>query len=261
VGTELQFSIITVHYNELESLVRTVNSVSTQTFRNFEHVVIDGDSGDGTKKFLAGAPRSQNFKYISKPDRGLYHAMNKGIDLATGKYLIFLNAGDSFSTSSTLSKVNDCLVGQGDVSLIYGATIERTQKDGDHFKRAKTPSSIWYGIPTRHQSMFFCANYLKDLKYIEWMKIAADQAFVYQFISQTPSDSYIVVDFSIAIFEQGGVSSRNELQTVRELWHIRRHVMRMSVPFSVVLTGYQSAVRLMIRYMPFIYNRLRFRSQ
>ena len=94
------FSIITITFNAESEVGVTVKSVADQTFRNFEHIIVDGGSTDNTlceaRKF------SDSLRILSEKDRGLYDAMNKGIDLAKGKYIIFLNAGDAFANSDVL---------------------------------------------------------------------------------------------------------------------------------------------------------------
>ena len=96
------FSIITITYNAQEVLRPTLASVSGQSFRNFEHIIIDGASRDDTVS-IARNEGIDGIKIFSEPDRGLYDAMNKGIARATGRYLIFLNAGDTFPAPKALS--------------------------------------------------------------------------------------------------------------------------------------------------------------
>ena len=107
------FSIITVCYNAESTIERTILSIAKQSFRNLEYIIIDGKSTDDTlsiiKKYEADIT-----KFVSEKDTGLYHAMNKGIKLATGKYLCFLNAGDKFHLDNTLE-----LIAQQIMSLHY----------------------------------------------------------------------------------------------------------------------------------------------
>jgi len=111
------FSIITCTYNAERTLERTLQSVAEQHFQDKELIIIDGASKDGT----LGTARKYKFtKLISEADRGLYDAMNKGIKAASGDYLIFLNAGDSFHSPTTLEDVAEKLKGNEDV--IYGQT-------------------------------------------------------------------------------------------------------------------------------------------
>ena len=95
------FSIITITYNAEKELPATLDSVKMQSFSDFEHLIIDGKSRDNTVK-IAQVSGIASMKILSEKDKGLYDAMNKGIKTATGKYLIFLNAGDAFHAPNTL---------------------------------------------------------------------------------------------------------------------------------------------------------------
>lgn len=112
-----RISIITVNLNNLAGLSRTVASVSGQTGADLEHLVIDGDSNDGSREFLEGSD-SPFLKWISEKDKGIYDAMNKGIEMAGGEYLLFLNSGDVLDSSDVISRVVPALnKGYG---IVYG---------------------------------------------------------------------------------------------------------------------------------------------
>ena len=114
------FSIITITFNASAVIEPTLRSIKSQTFLDYEYIVVDGASNDDT---LAKVKNSgiKNMKVISEHDNGLYDAMNKGIKKATGQYLIFLNAGDSFVNENVLTMYarasND-----GTADIIYGQT-------------------------------------------------------------------------------------------------------------------------------------------
>ncbi|MDE6370997.1 MAG: glycosyltransferase, partial [Duncaniella sp.] len=116
------FSIITVTYNAAEPCAPTLQSVKAQTCRLFEYIVIDGASSDSTVKMAEDAG-IENIKIISEPDNGLYDAMNKGLGLATGDYVIFLNAGDSFHTHNTLQHIADAIFNNDYPGIVYGQTV------------------------------------------------------------------------------------------------------------------------------------------
>jgi glycosyltransferase involved in cell wall biosynthesis len=113
------FSIITVTYNAASVIAPTLKSVKEQSFTDFEHLIVDGASRDDTVALArdAGIPQ---MRIVSEPDKGLYDAMNKSISLATGKYLIFLNAGDRFSAPGTLARIAEAATSAPDI--IYGQT-------------------------------------------------------------------------------------------------------------------------------------------
>lgn len=113
----MKISIITVTYCAEATLERTLQSVAEQTYTDIEHLVIDGASKDGT---LAIARRFPHVKVVSEPDRGLYDAMNKGIGLATGEFLCFLNAGDRLHSADTIARV--AAAAESSTAVVYGDT-------------------------------------------------------------------------------------------------------------------------------------------
>ena len=108
-------SIITINRNNLVGLRRTIASVLSQTWKEFEYIVIDGDSSDGSDEFIR-TKDSLIDKWISEPDTGIYNAMNKGIKMASGEYLLFLNSGDELYSSNILEQNKDDIK---EVDLVY----------------------------------------------------------------------------------------------------------------------------------------------
>ena len=156
------FSIITVTYNAESTIEATVRSIKQQTFRPIEHIIIDGASKDNTL-YIINKYKDDNTKVISEPDHGLYDAMNKGIRLATGTYLCFLNAGDTFHEQDTLEKmVNNAGLSDNDKlpDILYGQTaIVDAER---HFLRMRhhtapevlTWKSFQQGMLVCHQAFF-----------------------------------------------------------------------------------------------------------
>ena len=114
------FSIVTITWNAGKVIRPTMNSVCEQTFRNFEHILVDGASTDDTLA-VAREVGGEEVRIISERDKGLYDAMNKGLRMAKGEYVVFLNAGDAFSSPDTLRLYADS-AGE-DVDIIYGDTV------------------------------------------------------------------------------------------------------------------------------------------
>lgn len=115
-------SVVTITYNASDEIIPTLDSLRRQSFRNFEHIVIDGASSDGTPDIVRNL--SPGSIVVSEPDNGLYDAMNKGLARASGKYLIFMNAGDSFHDGDTLRHYADAITGAPFVpDIIYGDTV------------------------------------------------------------------------------------------------------------------------------------------
>lgn len=113
-------SIISITYNAAGQLPPTMESVSAQSFKDFEHIVIDGASTDGTLE-VARRLGTPSLRILSEPDKGLYDAMNKGLRMARGRYLLFLNAGDAFHSADVLAKYAEAT--SKDPDIIYADTV------------------------------------------------------------------------------------------------------------------------------------------
>lgn len=160
------FSVITVTYNAAETIEDTIQSVISQTYRHVEYIIIDGASKDGTMD-IVGRYASRITKIVSEPDRGIYDAMNKGLALATGDYVCFLNSGDAFHEDDTLQLMVHSIKGDELPDILYGET-EIVDKNG-HFVRMRrhqapeqlTWKSFRQGMLVCHQA-FFCKRTLAD---------------------------------------------------------------------------------------------------
>jgi glycosyltransferase involved in cell wall biosynthesis len=169
-----KFSIITVTYNAGKVLEDTIQSVVFQTYRNVEYIIVDGGSKDNTLE-IAEKYRDRISKVISEPDKGLYDAMNKGIRLATGDYLCFLNAGDELHENETLQKLVHTLKGKELPDVIYGETAI-VDEEGHflHMRRLSAPDTLTWksfkqGMLVCHQAFIarreLAINDLYDLRY------------------------------------------------------------------------------------------------
>ena len=138
-----KFSIITVTYNAGKVLEDTIQSVITQTYKNVEYILVDGGSTDNTLNII-NQYRSMIQQVVSEPDQGLYDAMNKGIRMATGDYICFLNAGDAFHEDDTLQQmVHSIAVNNTLPDVLYGETAI-VDEEG-HFlrmRRLSTPEHL-----------------------------------------------------------------------------------------------------------------------
>lgn len=154
-----KFTIITVTYNAEKVLEDTIQSVVTQTYKNMEYILIDGASTDKTMNII-NKYRNHIHTVISEPDKGLYDAMNKGIRLATGNYLCFLNAGDTFHEDDTLQRMIHSIPPNKLPDILYGET-EIVDSEG-HFVRMRrlsaperlTWKSFRKGMLVCHQAFF-----------------------------------------------------------------------------------------------------------
>lgn len=132
-------SVITVTYNSRELLMRTMESIRNQTCREIEYIVVDGASGDGTATLLGENPDVVT-RWISEPDKGIYDAMNKGLAMATGEYVWFINAGDEIHSPDTVERIFGSRTG---ADLYYGDTIIIDPEGGEiGLRRLRPPEKL-----------------------------------------------------------------------------------------------------------------------
>lgn len=122
MGLSPLFSIITVCYNAADCILPTVDSVDSQTCTLYEHLIVDGASRDNTLQLLAERPNPRRI-VSSEPDKGIYDAMNKGLGMARGEYVIFLNAGDAFHSPNVLQTLADTAMDRDFPGVMYGRTV------------------------------------------------------------------------------------------------------------------------------------------
>lgn len=212
------FTIITVCLNIASTIRRTCESIVHQTFQDFQWIVVDGASTDGTLDILQEYSSRINI-LISEPDKGIYNAMNKGIKLATGEYINFMNGGDEFYDNNVLEKVYKTRM---EADVVYGDEYivgAKTYLLRNHRKLCK--KSI-YKKSIYHQSVFVKALIQKRIPFDESYTIAADYDFLTKlFISK----KYVFrrIDLVISVFYLDGISSNqhNYLTLAHEQERIR----------------------------------------
>jgi glycosyltransferase involved in cell wall biosynthesis len=201
----MRLSIITINYNNKAGLQKTIDSVICQTWKDYEWIIIDGGSSDGSKELIE--QYQQHFAYwCSEPDKGVYNAMNKGIKHAKGEYLNFMNSGDCFYEDNTLYKVfgNNCI----SEDMIYGDWI-RQESERNVFFHAPQEASLYtfYVSNICHQALFIKTLILKTKGYDESYHIYADWARWIELMIDSCTSKYIPV--TICYFDaQNGISNR-----------------------------------------------------
>lgn len=215
------FSIITICYNAEATLERTIQSVLAQTYPNVEYIVVDGASKDNTLAII-NRYRPQLSKVVSEPDKGLYDAMNKGIGLATGDYLCFLNAGDTFLSDNTLQEIADTLPADKRPDVIYGETA-LVDAEG-HFVRMRrlqapevlTWRSFRQGMLVCHQA-FFARRELVPLYDLQY-RFSADFDWCIRIMKQ--SQYLHNTGLTIVDYLNEGMTTRNHKTSLKERFRI-----------------------------------------
>jgi glycosyltransferase involved in cell wall biosynthesis len=213
-------SVITIVYNNVRDIERTMLSVLNQTYQQIEYIVVDGASTDSTLDIIK---RYENriARLISEEDNGIYDAMNKGLKLATGDYVIFMNSGDEFYANNTVEKV---FASADDADIYYGETEminDQLQSLGQ--RRHKAPENFnWrsfnYGMSVSHQAIYIKRSLTEpyDSKYqlsadIDWIIRAAKKA-----------KKIVKVDGYVAKYLVGGMSKAKHRQSLAERFDIMK---------------------------------------
>lgn len=226
----MKLSIITINYNNKQGLEETINSVIAQNFSDYEYIIIDGGSNDGSKDVILKYSDKISY-WVSEPDRGIYHAMNKGIQKANGEYLHFLNSGDVYYNSSVLKSIfNNRTYNTG---IIRGIQIIKNKEGNVEWhnhgnKRITFYDLYWHTI--QHQSTFISKNLFKKYGlYDENYKIISDWLFFAQLILNDEKTEF--VNIPVVLFDTSGISTIN-VELSREE---KSTAMRKLLPESIIL--------------------------
>lgn len=191
----MNVTIITVCRNHAKELEKTIQSVENQTWQKKEHIVIDGASTDETLEVIQQHGDSIT-QWISEPDQGIYDAMNKGIRLAQGQWVIFMNAGDTFASTDTLQRV---FQESQEADVIYGDVIK-----WEHVKKAEPPHNA-HRMFFCHQSAFVKTSCLREFPFDTRHRMSADFKQIKQLYLS--GKSFRQLDFPVAVFDTQGVSN------------------------------------------------------
>jgi len=244
------FTIITITYQNLEGLKKTAASIKEQTCHDYQWLVIDGDSDDGTKMFLE-SDLASICEWVSEPDFGLYDAMNKGIDRATGRYVVFMNAGDQFADTTIISTVKSAINHSVEiVDFLYGDSIEQT-----YYKLARSHEQREWGMFTHHQSMFYRGEILKAFRYDLNYRISADYHLTCRMLEHVKYVKYI--HRAICNFEPGGLSQQSKTIGRKEQYKIRKDLKLCSALKNIWIYGIQMIFAILRQACPSIYWHLK----
>lgn len=219
----MRLSIVSINYNNLRGLKATAESVWAQTARSeFEWLLIDGGSNDGAKEWM-GEYSDRIDAAVSEPDKGLYDAMNKGLAMARGQYIWFLNSGDRIHDSKVVERLLPLL---GEPDVVYGDTcfVEPDGRELGLISQLKPqplpstlgPGSFRFGMCLCHQS-FLVKRSLAPQYNLQY-RLAADIDWIIRILKQSPSNAK--TDFVISDFEVGGSSYQHTKKAWRERYAV-----------------------------------------
>ena len=229
----LKITIVTVIYNAESTIEQTISSVIRQTYKNKEYVIIDGASTDGSVEIIRKYDRDISY-WVSEADQGIYDAMNKGIDVATGDYILFLGADDAFVADDVLENAVSCIeriYSQGKKADIVSFPVMFIDEDMRLEKKVgNTNRDMKYPLMIPHPGMFcrrsLLKKYMFDIKY----KIAADYKFFLKCHYDDDVDIEFAEDPAVVYFSVGGGSSVND-----SAWKEMRDIqLEMGFPINKV---------------------------
>lgn len=215
----MKLSIITINYNDKLNLEKTIDSVEKQTLKSnidYEYIVIDGLSSDGSIELIKSKKIIN--KYLIEEDKGIYDAMNKGIKIAKGKFLTFLNAGDYYLNEKILEKIFNQL----DVfnyDLIYGPVIVQRKRGKKLYKPknfTKFNLFFWGTRTVCHQAIFIKKKIVG--KYSDKYELKGELEWYFYLINKIRN--YKIVNFPIVFYAPNGVGSKKWKKNILEILHV-----------------------------------------
>lgn len=211
----MKYSIITVNYNNKEGLRDTIESVIHQSFRDFEFIVIDGGSTDGSADVLREYDKDISY-WVSEKDSGIYNGMNKGIVHASGDYLNFMNSGDSFYDNHVLEKVSSY---HSDADFIVGKDYHfdiKTQQGHASIQPPRVTMMHFFVATLDHQSSFIKRELFADSPYREDYRLVSDWIFYIEKIVQEQKTVHFIPDI-VCRREEGGISEQQRERNRKEI--------------------------------------------
>ena len=208
-------SIITINYNNAEGLRKTLESVRSQTASDYEHIIIDGGSTDGSAEVIESFLKDENYKthvifWCSEKDKGIYNAMNKGISHANGKYCLVLNSADTLFDKNVIETVIPLL---DDTDIISGIL------EGDNFKKIPDENFSLFSYKDSyvpHGATFVKTDICKQHPFNEQYRIIADYVFFYEILN-LENITYKTIPNTIEYFDLSGVSTGHNSLHEQEL--------------------------------------------
>ena len=218
----MKLSVITVVYNDIQNIEKTIKSVLEQTYKNIEYIIVDGASTDGTTDVIKKYSNKIS-KFISEADNGLYDAMNKGIDMLSGDYVCFLNSGDRFFDENTVENIfNTCQNQQIDV--YYGETLIVDEKgDIKGYRRLRAPENLSkkdfkHGMLVSHQAFIPSTKLIE--KYDRRYKFSADYDWTIKILNKAKNTCF--VKKPLILFLDGGLTKKRLKESLRERFRIMK---------------------------------------
>ena len=213
------FSIVTVNLNNAQGLEKTIQSVIAQQYEDYEFVVVDGGSTDGSVDIIKKYQHKIT-DWISEQDGGVYQAMNKGVNFAQGEWINFLNSGDCYCDNQTLNTVANAIQNI-QVDFVYGDSCERIEGALVAHKQSNSIEEYWKDMFLCHQTLFSRTKLMKKYPFrvANQLKVTADYDFVYRMIQD--NHQFHKLSQLLTIQEVSGISS-DTLACLKGIYYVNR---------------------------------------
>ena len=229
----MKISIVTITYNAAKVLQRTLDSISNQSYRDIEHLIIDGASKDDTLRMVEAYEQQASYAVIiqSEPDKGIYDAMNKGLRMATGDYIVFMNAGDTFHDERTLERVLGEGMREEEPAVLYGDT-DIVDSEGRFLRKRHlsvpdhlTWRSFRQGMLVCHQAFYARLDIARDIPYDLQYRHSADVDWCIRVMKEAERRHLPLVRVPgvVADFLDGGDTTQNHRASLKERFTVMRH--------------------------------------
>jgi putative colanic acid biosynthesis glycosyltransferase len=251
--TEPFFSVITIVRNELPGLRATQKTLEAQTFMDWEWVIVDGASTDGTAEAVLALDDSR-IRAKSERDKGIFDAMNKGVRRATGEYVVLMNAGDLFAGDTVLAEAAAELRSHP-VDVLFGGSIMRFGGRIDVRRPVRRPSYIWHGQPGLHQATFFRRAVHVDYEYNVAFPITADYEIMARMWADGRSFRSFPIMVSINAIESKANSTKNKTALIKEAAVIQRRILGHSLAKTAASVAYRTLTSSVAKALTLVSER------
>jgi putative colanic acid biosynthesis glycosyltransferase len=224
----MKLSIVTVTWNDITGLQQTFLSLECQTNQSFEWVVVDGGSTDGTPAWLAeisSKPLPFAIRYVSAKDNGIYDGMNKGVRLATGDHLWFLNGGDVIASPSIINDVATLPFAEN--RIIYGGYAMRFGAKAFLHRPPRSPNYLRHSLPTSHQAILYPRLFCLQNPYPNRYRVCGDYYLTCR--AYAAHMEFLVCDVELAVFDIGGTSFQAQRRLLSEATAIQSEVLELGM--------------------------------
>lgn len=226
-----KISVVTVTWNAASMLLSTLESVASQTYDDIEYIVVDGASSDNTVEVLENSQNVTN--WISEPDRGIYDAMNKGALMATGEWILFLNAGDRFASPDVVEKLMNGLKSCPDADVVYGDVIRSSEAEGLHEEKVASDCFKNHRLPFCHQSVMCRRSLLLKHPFDISHRYSSD--FKFFKILNKEGRKFVHLHFPVALFDVSGISTRNRSAGIADNMKVIKEVDGLTCGLPAIL--------------------------